>query len=114
MTRRHRAFLVALALLAAAPRAGAEDREASRTAFRKGVTLAKDNDWKGARDAFLEAYRLFSHPSILLNIGIARWKIGEYVGAEQDLTKFLGDDRTASIEDVESARAALAQVKQHL
>ena len=110
-------FLALFAGLFASARAEAapEDaREQSRAAFRRGVNLVNDGDYKAARDAFLEAYKLFAHPSILLNLGIARWRSGEYVEAEQDLVRFLSDDGGASPEEVQSGRAALSQAREHL
>jgi hypothetical protein len=92
----------------------ADAREQSRAAFRKGVTLAKENDYAGAREAFAEAYRLFPHPSILLNLGIARGRSGQLVDAEQDLVKFLADDGGASPEEIKSARQMLADVRDKL
>ncbi|WP_394850956.1 PEGA domain-containing protein [Pendulispora brunnea] len=103
----------------AAPRApqAREDqaaRERSRAAFRRGVAAAKAGNYAAARDAFEEAYRLFSHPSILLNLGLARAKTGEYVEAEQNLLSFLVDDGGAAPEEQKSARAALSEVRLHL
>jgi hypothetical protein len=89
-------------------------REQSRAAFMRGVAESHQGHYTAARDAFLEAYTLFAHPSILLNLGIARWHTGEYVKAEQDLTKFLSDDGGASDEEIANARAALAAARQHL
>lgn len=89
-------------------------REQSRAAFRRGAALFKQGDFAGARDAFAEAYKLFAHPSILLNLGIARSKTNEWVDAEQDLLRFLADDGGATPEEVQSARTALAEVREHL
>ncbi|MEO6418064.1 MAG: hypothetical protein ABIP39_01555 [Polyangiaceae bacterium] len=74
----------------------------------------KEGHYEAARDAFLEAYKLFAHPSILLNLGIARAHTGEYVDAEQDLSRFLSDDGHASSDEISSARTALADVRTHL
>ena len=109
--------LLAIALLSFSTVAGAapdDAKEQSRAAFRKGVSQVKAGDYAGARDAFLEAYKLFAHPSILLNIGIARSKTGEFVDAEQDLSRFLSDDGGASPDEITSARSALGEVRQHL
>jgi hypothetical protein len=78
------------------------------------VGQAHRGDYVEARDSFLEAYRLFAHPSILLNLGIARWHTGEYVAAEQDLVRFLSDDGGASQDEIASARAALNAARTHL
>lgn len=93
----------------------AEDAKTqSRNAFKKGVELAKKKDYPGARDAFLQAYKLFPHPSILLNLGMARAQTGEFVEAEGDLLKFLNDDGGAPPEELASARTTLADVRDHL
>jgi hypothetical protein len=107
-------WLAAAALVCGAANARADPRDDSRAAFRRGVALAQQGDYRRARDAFLEAYKLFAHPSILLNLGIARWKTGELVLAEQDLAKFLADDGGASQDDVASARAAISAVRLRL
>jgi len=89
-------------------------RDQSRAAFMRGVAESHQGHYTAARDAFLEAYKLFAHPSILLNLGIARWHTGEYVQAERDLARFLSDDGGASDEEIANARAALSAARQHL
>jgi len=91
-----------------------EARERSRAAFRRGVAQAQEGNYAGARDAFIEAYRLFAHPSILLNLGIARAHTGQWLEAEQDLVRFLADDGGAQAGELLSARAELAQARSHL
>jgi len=116
--RAPRALGILLAVVWLVHMAGAahadESRDRSRAAFRRGVLLVKQGDYRGARDAFEQAYKLFAHPSILLNLGIARAKTGEYVAAEDDLARFLSDDGGASREEVASARQALGEVRTHL
>lgn len=114
MPRPALAFALALALLAPAARADDARREESRAAFRRGVELAQRGSLAEARDAFVEAYRLFPHPSILLNLGLLRARTGEYVEAEQDLVHFLADDGGATRDEVQGARAALADARAHL
>lgn len=89
-------------------------KEQSRAAFLKGVELVQKGDFLGARGAFVEAHKLFPHPSILLNLGIVRARLGEYVEAEQDLVRFLADDGGATPDEVKSARQSLADVRAHL
>jgi hypothetical protein len=94
---------------------GAPDpRTESRAAFLRGVSEAHKEHFTAARDAFLEAYALFPHPSILMNLGVARLHTGEYVAAEQNLGRFLVDDGGASAEDLANAQAALNVVRKHL
>ncbi len=80
----------------------------------RGVAQAHQGDYPAARESFLEAYKLFAHPSILLNLGIAHWHTSEYVAAELDFVRFLSDDGGASVDEIASARAALGAVRAHL
>ena len=109
--RRIATWLLAVALACVTATALADGRDESRAAFRRGVVLAQGGDYTRARDAFIDAYRLYPHPSILLTLGIARWKTGELALAEQDLVKFLSDDGGASAEEIANARAALANAR---
>jgi hypothetical protein len=103
------------ALVSTAPFAAADDpREESRAAFRDGVEAAQRGDYMRARGYFERAYKLFPHPSILLNRGIARAHTDDYVEAEQDLVNFLADDGGAPPNETSSARSELALVRAHL
>ena len=93
------------------PALSAADKEKSRAAFRKGVAQARAQDWAAARASFEEAWSLVQHPSILLNLGIARLKTDDPVLAEQDLVRFLSDDAGAAPDEVRSAREALAEAR---
>ena len=116
------AAAIATALLSSARPLLADDvtdhagdaRERSRAAFRRGVAQAQEGNYAAARDSFVEAYRIFPHPSILLNLGIARAHTGEWLEAEQDLVRFLADDGGAQPGELASARAELAQARSHL
>jgi hypothetical protein len=110
------AAALAAALLALPLPGRAEDdaRERSRAAFRRGVVQAHDGNYTAARDSFSEAYKIFPHPSILLNLGIARAHTGQWLEAEQDLVRFLADDGGAGPDELASARAELAQTRSHL
>jgi hypothetical protein len=116
MSPRRSAAAVLFAVLLASAGASAADgpREQSRAEFRRGVDLAKQGDFVHARAAFESAYGLYPHPSILLNLGIARLRTGDHVGAEQDLARFLADDGGAPAEEIASARSALAEARAHL
>jgi Tfp pilus assembly protein PilF len=76
--------------------ADADAREKSRVAFRRGVAQLRSQDWTAARASFEAAWALYPHPSILLNLGIARLRTDEPVRAEQDLVRFLSEDVGAS------------------
>ena len=114
-----RFLLVAIVVVLAAPAARAQQgedqaREDSRAAFRRGVAAVKLQHWTEARDDFLQAYKLFPHPSILLDLGMSRFHVGEYVASEQDLTRFLAEDTGAQPEELQTARSMLADVRKHL
>ncbi|HEY8072527.1 MAG TPA: PEGA domain-containing protein [Labilithrix sp.] len=91
-----------------------DPREKSRTAFKRCVAQLKSQDWAGARASCEQAYALFAHPSILLNLGIARLRTGDPVLAEQDLVKFLSDDAGSPPEELAAARDALAEARGQL
>jgi len=93
------------------PVVDADAKEKSRAAFRKGVAQLRAQDWSAARASFESAYALFPHPSILLNLGIARLRTDEPVRAEQDLVRFLSEDVGASADELASAREALAEAR---
>jgi hypothetical protein len=92
-------------------KAEADARERSRVAFRKGVAQLRAQDWAAARTSFEAALALYPHPSILLNLGIARLRTDEPVLAEQDLVRFLSEDVGASADELASAREALAEAR---
>lgn len=91
-----------------------EARDASRREFARGVAEMKAGRYPTARDAFKTAYRLYPHPSILLNLGVARARSGEYVEAEQDLERFSMRDNDATADEKATAEQTLAEVRTHL
>jgi tetratricopeptide (TPR) repeat protein len=109
-----RSTLFAVVLSVATAAHADEAKDQSRAAFRKGVAAAKENNYAAARDFFIDAYRLFPHPSILLNLGIAHSKTGELVEAEQELVKFIADDGGATTDEVKSAQRTLSEVRDKL
>ena len=76
--------------------------------------LVRERKLVEAREAFEKAYALFAHPSILLNLGIVRLQTGQYILAEEDLSRFLVNDGGASADEVASARTALSEARDHL
>lgn len=88
-----------------------EAREKSRAAFRAGVGQLQAKDWKAARSSFEAAWAFYPHPSILLNLGIARLRTDDPVLAEQDFVKFLSEDFGATPEELAGAREALAEAR---
>lgn len=86
-------------------------RDRSRAAFVRGVEHAKKGRWSEARVSFTEAYALYPHASILLNLGIAELRAGDPVAAERDLVRFFSEDRDAPPDDLASAREALSEAR---
>ncbi len=120
-----RAIIASLLLVATVARAQNRDarpeepnesqqRQESRAAFRRGVAALEKQKWTEARDDFVRAYELFPHPSILLDLGLSRSHVGEWVQAEQDLTRFLADDTGALPDELQTARGALTEVRRHV
>ncbi|MGH7330494.1 MAG: hypothetical protein ACREJX_19265, partial [Polyangiaceae bacterium] len=64
--------------------------------------------------AFEKAYAIYPHPSILLNLGIVCLRTGDYVNAEDDLSRFLVNDGGATPDELASGREALAESRGHL
>ncbi len=95
-------------------RADDDPREESRAAFRRGVAAIEKQDWPTARTELEHAYTLFPHPSILLDLGLARARTEAWVLAETALVRFLADDSGAATDEVETARRTLVEVKSHL
>ncbi len=98
----------------AAPAVDNATRDRSRAAFRRGVAQLRAQDWSGARASFEEAWSLVQHPSILLNLGIARLRTDDPVLAEQDLVRFLSEDPDAAADEQASAREALAEARSRI
>ena len=74
----------------------------------------KDGQLAQAREAFEKAYAIYPHPSILLNLGIVCLRTGDYVHAEDDLSRFLVNDGGATPDELASGREALAETRGHL
>ena len=114
MTRRaYAASALVICFFAGVARAD-DPRSQSREEFRRGVALVKEGNLTSAREAFEKAYAIFPHPSILLNLGIVCLRTGDYVHAEDDLSRFLVNDGGATSEELASGRAALAEARGHL
>lgn len=123
VTRRAAAIFLAVSIAASparateppsarAPKATEDDKkEKSRAAFRKGVAQLRAQEWAAARASFEAAWELYPHPSILLNLGIARLKTDAPVLAERDFLRFLAEDADAAPEELASARESLAEAR---
>jgi Tfp pilus assembly protein PilF len=98
----------------------AEDTETLRIArqrFQEGVRFFDDGQYAKARAAFLQAYALKQHPSVLLNLAQSELRSGHEAEAAQHFAQFLretdgsnpGEVRQAQ-EGLEEARAQVAEV----
>jgi hypothetical protein len=114
MKRRVCLAVAACVALAGAGARADDAREGSRAAFKRGVEELKRGDYARARGSFLEAHKLYPHPSILLNLALARSKTGEWVEAERDLGRFVAEDAGASPDEIATARHLMSDVRKHV
>ena len=94
-----RAILTAIALLAFATSAVADDaapadKDAARVLVQDGVELLNAKDYRGALAKFNEAYSKFPSPKILLNIGTTQKALGRDAEAANTYQRYLDDRDT--------------------
>ncbi|HVU04698.1 MAG TPA: PEGA domain-containing protein [Polyangiaceae bacterium] len=110
-------LLAALGLACAlfAPRAAhAEDdatTEMARQRFREGVGYYDQRQYEKARLAFLQAYALKAHPSILLNLAQSELRGNRPGDAVTHFTEFLKANTEASESEKQEAELGLAAAK---
>jgi len=108
-------FAVCLAVTAASPRAARADDDATtemaRQRFREGVGYYDKLDYEKARLAFLQAYALKPHPSILLNLAQSELRGGRSAEAANHFTEYLKTNTEASKAERQEAELGLAAAK---
>lgn len=103
-------------LLWCAP-AAAEDSKAvamARLRFQEGVEYFDAARFEEARAAFLQAYALKPHPSILLNIAQCELKSGMYVEAAEHFAEYLAAPTNVDPTETSLAEQGLAEAKRHV
>lgn len=105
-----------LALLVAGPlfaQTGAQTgKEQAQKYLDQGVALFEAGDAKSALENFLEAYRLFPSPKLLVNIAAAYRRIGRPVEAIESYEKFIREaGRGVPGERIAAAKKAVKEIE---
>jgi hypothetical protein len=112
MSRPFVASLAALALLAAAPQAHADDVAEAKVRLRKGAELYHAGKWREAIVEFEAAYRLKPHGAIHFNVAQCRERLSEWPGALRAYHDYLHEVPDAK--DRAAVRAAIAKIEGRL
>lgn len=109
-------WVVLGSLLWCAPVAAEESKavEMARIRFREGVAFFDAARFEEARAAFLQAYALKPHPSILLNIAQCELKSGLYVEAAEHFAEYLATPTNVDEAKARLAEQGLAEAKRHV
>lgn len=109
--------LTALALVALAPSAQAQDdaaRAQAREQFATGVQRYESNDFLGALEAFQEAYRLAPHPTVRVNMANCYERLGRPIEALHHFERFLAEAEGASRQQRREVQAAIERLGQQV
>ena len=114
----HISLILSLALADAvlAPVSTARDddpaaTEMARERFKEGVGFYDAGQFDKARAAFLQAYALRAHPSVLLNLAQSELKSGYESEAATHFSDFLATVPDAKPEETATAQKGLAEAK---
>ncbi|MBX3212874.1 MAG: hypothetical protein KF850_12625 [Labilithrix sp.] len=86
----------------------------ARARFKEGVEAFDKGKFEEARLAFLQAYTLKKHPSVLLNLAQSSAKANHLLDASKYFQQFLREASTATPQQRKDAEAGLAEVRQKL
>lgn len=86
----------------------------ARARFKEGVDAFDKGKFEEARLAFLQAYTLKKHPSVLLNLAQSSAKSNHHLEASKYFQQFLREATTATPEQKKSAESGLAEVRTKL
>jgi tetratricopeptide (TPR) repeat protein len=106
------AIAAALASLASAIPARADDVADAKARFRKGVALYKDRRWREAVAEFEAAYRLKPHGVIHFNVAQCRERLQDWPGALRSYHDYLREVPDAS--DRAAVRASMGRIEERL
>lgn len=79
----------------------------ARDRFQEGVQYYDAKDYEKARAAFLQAYALKKHPSVLLNLAQSELRSGREASAAQHFEQFLRENPSASATERQDAETGL-------
>src|SRR5437763_950658 len=88
-------FVVFLSLLLVSTPSLAKDKAAARDAFQRGIEHYNLGEYQPALEAFKEAYRNYSDPTFLFNIGQCQRQLGEKRGAIASYKAYLRESPEA-------------------
>ncbi|MGE3669719.1 MAG: tol-pal system YbgF family protein [Polyangiaceae bacterium] len=120
MRTRAYTLALALALSAASPllvssSAQAQSADAmtemARQRFQEGVQYYDAKDYEKARAAFLQAYALKKHPSVLLNLAQSELRSGHEADAAQHFEQFLRENPAVSAAEKSEAQKGFEAAK---
>jgi len=117
MKPRSVAFALLLSLSLGHATAWSQDDAATlqaRTRFKEGVEAFDKGRYEEARLAFLQAYSLKKHPSVLLNLAQSSAKSNHPLEAARYFQQFLKDAVTATPQQKRDAEAGLSEARQKL
>lgn len=108
--------LVLVALLALLPaRAARADDDATtamaRERFKEGVQYFDQKQYDKSRAAFLQAYALKRHPSVLLNLAQSELRSGHEADAAKHFSQYLREAKDATDAERQSAESGLTAAK---
>lgn len=83
----------------------------ARARFKEGVTHFDAGRYDAARSAFLQAYTLKPHPSVLLNLAQSELRSGRAADAANHFSEFLTDNPGAKPAEIASAQKGLEEAK---
>lgn len=85
--------------------------EMARQRFQEGVTFYDAKDYEKARAAFLQAYALKKHPSVLLNLAQSELRSGHEADAAQHFDQYLRENPAATPAERGEAEKGLAAAR---
>jgi hypothetical protein len=88
--------------------------EEARARFREGVRFYDHGKYEQARVAFLQAYALTSHSSILMNLAWSCLKSGHFLEAEKYFKRFMSESKEMTDKQIADATEGLNQSQSHL
>jgi tetratricopeptide (TPR) repeat protein len=104
-----------VAVLATAVPAHADDdpttTAAARERFKEGVSYFDQKQYEKARAAFVQAYALKKHPSVLLNLAHSELRSNHERDAAQHFAQYLREATDAAPDQREAAQAGLTTAK---
>ncbi len=86
----------------------------ARARFKEGVEAFDKGRYEEARLAFLQAYTLKKHPSVLLNLAQSSAKSGHHLDATKYFQQFLKEATTATPQQKKDAEAGLAEARKQV